>query len=71
VFIISGLIMAVSTGALFYKSKQVTEVIDMVNTLEPIAGKFAQTLFFFGTLSLSKILFNPHKTWQWGPLGGI
>lgn len=51
VFIISGLIMAVSTGALYYKSQQVNEVIDMVNTLEPIAGKFAQTLFFFGTLS--------------------
>lgn len=26
-------------------------MLDMVNTLEPIAGKFALTLFFFGTLS--------------------
>ena len=51
VFIISGAIMAVATGALFYEGKPVTQVLDMVNTLEPVAGKFALTLFFFGTLS--------------------
>ncbi len=51
VFIISSAIMAVATGALFYQGKPVTEVLDMVNTLEPVAGKFALTLFFFGTLS--------------------
>ncbi|NKI31757.1 Nramp family divalent metal transporter [Croceivirga thetidis] len=51
VFVISGAIMAVATGALFYEGKPVTQVLDMVNTLEPVAGKFALTLFFFGTLS--------------------
>ncbi|WP_343486660.1 Nramp family divalent metal transporter [Allomuricauda sp. d1] len=51
VFIISATIMAVATGALFYDGKPVTQVLDMVNTLEPVAGKFALTLFFFGTLS--------------------
>lgn len=51
VFIISGSVMAVASGALFHQGKPVTEVLDMVNTLEPIAGKFALTLFFFGTLS--------------------
>ncbi|WP_422351127.1 NRAMP family divalent metal transporter [Flagellimonas sp.] len=51
VFAISAAIMAVATGALFYDGKPVTQVLDMVNTLEPIAGKFALTLFFFGTLS--------------------
>ena len=51
VFLISGSIMAVACGALFHQGKPVTEVLDMVNTLEPIAGKFALTLFFFGTLS--------------------
>ncbi|WP_431124218.1 NRAMP family divalent metal transporter [Flagellimonas flava] len=51
VFAISAAIMAVATGALFYDGKPVTKVLDMVNTLEPIAGKFALTLFFFGTLS--------------------
>lgn len=51
VFVISAAIMAVATGALFYDGKPVTQVLDMVNTLEPVAGKFALTLFFFGTLS--------------------
>ncbi|MGI9545701.1 MAG: Nramp family divalent metal transporter [Flavobacteriaceae bacterium] len=51
VFIISGSVMAVASGALFHQGKPVTEVLDMVNTLEPVAGKFALTLFFFGTLS--------------------
>jgi manganese transport protein len=49
--IVASSLVFIITGALYYKSQQVTEVIDMVNTLEPIAGKFAQTLFFFGTLS--------------------
>lgn len=43
--------MAVACGALFHQGKPVTQVLDMVNTLEPVAGKFALTLFFFGTLS--------------------
>jgi len=51
VFIISGAIMAVASGALFHQGHPVTKVIDMTNVLEPIAGKFALTLFFFGTLS--------------------
>lgn len=51
VFIISGSVMAVASGALFHQGEPVTKVLDMVNTLEPIAGKFALTLFFFGTLS--------------------
>lgn len=51
VFVISGTIMAVACGALFYQGKPVTEVLDMVYTLEPVAGRFALTLFFFGTLS--------------------
>ncbi len=51
VFVISASIMAVATGALYYSGKPVTQVLDMVYTLEPVAGKFALTLFFFGTLS--------------------
>ncbi|MGB7396065.1 MAG: divalent metal cation transporter, partial [Pricia sp.] len=51
VFMISGAVMAVASGALFHQGKPVTQVLDMVNTLEPVAGKFALTLFFFGTLS--------------------
>lgn len=51
VFMISGAIMAVACGALFHDGKPVVTVLDMVGTLEPVAGKFALTLFFFGTLS--------------------
>ncbi|MDE5418595.1 Nramp family divalent metal transporter [Labilibaculum sp. DW002] len=51
VFVISGSVMAVACGALYYQGKPVTQVLDMANTLEPIAGNFAVTIFFFGTLS--------------------
>ena len=51
IFVISGTIMAVASGALFYQGKVVTEVLDMANTLEPVAGKWAVTIFFFGALS--------------------
>lgn len=51
VFVISGAIMAVAHGALFVENKKVTQVLDMTNALEPVVGKFATTVFFFGTLS--------------------
>ena len=51
IFIISATIMAVAAGALFYEGKEVTQVLDMANTLEPIAGKWGVTIFFFGALS--------------------
>lgn len=51
VFVVSGSIMAVACGALFYDGKPIVHVLDMATTLEPVAGKFALTLFFFGTLS--------------------
>jgi len=51
VFIISASVMAVASGALFHQGKPVTQVLDMANTLEPVAGNLAVTIFFFGTLS--------------------
>lgn len=51
VFIISGAVMAVAAGALYHQGAQVNEVLDMVSALEPIAGKSALTVFFFGTLA--------------------
>lgn len=51
IFVISGTIMAVASGALFHQGKEVNHVLDMANTLEPVAGKWAVTLFFFGALS--------------------
>lgn len=51
IFCISGAIMAVAMGAFFHKGIAVTRVLDMVNTLEPIAGKMAVSVFLLGTLS--------------------
>lgn len=51
IFLISGSIMAVAAGALFHEGHAVTKVLDMVHTLEPVAGKFAIAVFFLGTLS--------------------
>jgi len=51
IFLISGAIMAVACGALFYDGQPIEKVVDMPNALEPVAGKFAMTIFFFGTLS--------------------
>ncbi|MFC1691959.1 Nramp family divalent metal transporter [Candidatus Latescibacterota bacterium] len=51
VFIISFSIMAAATGALFHRGQVITKVLDMMYTLEPIAGKYAVALFFTGTLS--------------------
>lgn len=51
IFVICGSVMAVSMGALFHDGKAVDKVLDMVYALEPIAGKFAITIFLTGTLS--------------------
>ncbi len=50
IFAISGSIMAVAMGAFFHEGKVITKVLDMVTTLEPIAGRFAITIFILGTL---------------------
>ena len=50
-FIISGSIMVAATGALFYRGQPINKVLDMMYTLEPVAGKFAVGLFLVGTLS--------------------
>lgn len=51
IFVISGAIMAVACGALYYDGATIEHVSDMPEALEPIAGKFALTVFFFGTIS--------------------
>ncbi|MCG6190836.1 Nramp family divalent metal transporter [Maribellus maritimus] len=50
-FVISASIMITATGALFHEGKTIEKVLDMVYTLEPVAGKFAVAIFMFGTLS--------------------
>lgn len=50
-FVISASIMITATGALFHEGKSIERVLDMVYTLEPVAGKFAVAIFVLGTLS--------------------
>jgi manganese transport protein len=50
-FIISASVMVTATGALFSEGKTIHRVLDMVYTLEPVAGKFAVAIFVLGTLS--------------------
>lgn len=58
-FIISGSIMCVAAGAIYERGgKPIESVMDMVETLRPIAGPGASFLFLFGMVSagLSSIL---------------
>lgn len=50
-FIVSGSVMACAAGALFSRGLEINKVLDMVQTLEPVAGKYAVALFLVGTLS--------------------
>lgn len=50
-FVVSGAVMACAAGALHSRGLQINQVLDMVNTLTPIAGKYAVALFLVGTLS--------------------
>ena len=51
IFLISAAVMICAAGAMYGTGKSVTKVLDMVNTLEPLAGKFAVALFMTGALS--------------------
>lgn len=50
-FIISGSIMMCATGALFHRGLVINKVLDMVQTLQPVAGRYAVALFLVGTVS--------------------
>ena len=50
-FVISGAIMMVATGALFAEGKGIEKILDMAATLEPVAGRFAVAFFMVGTLA--------------------
>ena len=50
-FVISGAVVVVATGALFAHGKGIDRILDMAATLEPLAGRFAVALFMTGTLA--------------------
>jgi len=51
IFVISGAIMAVACGSMYYQGMPITQVSDMPEALVPVAGRLSATIFFFGTLS--------------------
>ncbi len=50
-FVISASVMGAATGALHHRGLTITKVLDMVTTLEPVAGRYAVAVFLTGTLS--------------------
>jgi manganese transport protein len=50
-FIINTAIMAAAAGTLFLEGQGVERAIDMVQTLEPLAGRFATTAFVLGIVA--------------------
>jgi manganese transport protein len=50
-FVLCAAIMITATGALHHNGLGINRVLDMVTTLEPVAGRFAVALFMFGVLS--------------------
>lgn len=51
ILVVCGSIMTIATSTLFHEGKTVEKVLDMVQTLSPISGKFAIAIFMLGTLS--------------------
>lgn len=49
--VISASIMITAAGALYHEGTVINKVLDMVYTLEPLAGRFAVAIFIVGTLS--------------------
>jgi Mn2+/Fe2+ NRAMP family transporter len=47
-FVLSAAVMVCAAGTLFAIHHPIEEAVDMVKTLEPLAGRFAITLFTFG-----------------------
>lgn len=50
-FIVSGSVMAVAAGALFSHGRGLEKILDIAATLEPVAGRFAVSLFMVGVLA--------------------
>jgi len=50
-FLVSASIIACAAGTMFPRGIIVENAIDMVNTLEPLAGRFATSIFVFGIIA--------------------
>lgn len=59
-FVLSAAIMAAAAGTLHLKGLHVNNAIDMVNLLEPIAGRFAVSIFVAGIIAAGMSSLFPH-----------
>ena len=59
-FVLSAAIMAAAAGTLHLKGLHVNNAIDMVNLLEPIAGRFAVSIFVAGIVAAGLSSLFPH-----------
>ena len=50
-FVVSGSVMAVAAGVLFAQGRGLEKILDIAATLEPVAGRFAVSLFMVGVLA--------------------
>ena len=50
-FLVSASIIACAAGTMYPRGITVENAIDMVNTLEPLAGRFATSIFVFGIIA--------------------
>ena len=59
-FVLSAAIIAAAAGTLYPKGLHVDNAIDMVNLLEPIAGRFAVSIFVAGIVAAGLSSLFPH-----------
>ncbi len=59
-FVLSAAIMAAAAGTLYIKGLHVNNAIDMVSLLEPIAGRFAVSIFVAGIIAAGMSSLFPH-----------
>ena len=50
-FVISGSIIAVATNTIFAQGRGLEKILDIASTLEPLAGRFAVSVFMVGALA--------------------
>ncbi|MBD0777386.1 Nramp family divalent metal transporter [Maribacter sp. ANRC-HE7] len=73
-FILSLAVMGCAAGTLFPKGLHIENAIDMVKLMEPLAGKFASSIFVFGIVSAGLSSLFPIlllAPWLWSDFQGV
>ena len=73
-FILSLAVMGCAAGTLFPKGLEIDNAIDMIRLMEPLAGKFASSIFVFGIVSAGLSSLFPIlllAPWLWSDFQGV